>query len=167
LDNLNHAGFYVNEPPSLPADASFELPELQHSLDWIEQYSDRSIVIEGTVERSTASHLITLLQRPEQTKIRDLKPMLEALMRNIELRRQRCLQLRNGGSPIDRWFELHDTVILMARAASRYNDIRYLNAAIKLIDWALPVHRRSVPVDLLARYILAVSEVQSAFEELI
>jgi hypothetical protein len=167
LSNLEKAGIVLNEPAGLQAEASLRLPEIEDSLEWIDRQSKRSIVVKGTVERSTASHLITLLQHSNLANEYDLKPIFKTLMRNIELKRKRGLQLRSGGNTTDRWFELHDTAILMARGACTYNDLRYLNSALKLIDWALPVHRRSVPVELLARYVLAVSEVQAALEVLV
>ncbi|MGD8848539.1 MAG: hypothetical protein PVI81_07730 [Anaerolineales bacterium] len=166
LNNLEKTGISLLEPRGLSAAPSLSLPEFQHSMAWIEGNS-RSIVAKGTVERSTASHLLSLLVHSGQADRYDLKPMLETLLRHIELRRKRCLQLREGGTPTDRWLELDNTAILMARAARIFNDLRYLNAALKLIDWALPVHRRSVPAELLSRYMLALSEVHASLEVLV
>jgi hypothetical protein len=167
LKNINHTGLEIHDPPRFSADPAFKLPGFEQSKEWFSQRGSHEIVMKGAVDRSTASHLLSLLKHTQGTDGSDLIAAVEVLLRNIELRRKRCLQLRNSGSPTDRWFELHDTAILIARAAVRFNDLRYLNAGLKLTDWALPVHRRSVPADLLTRYILAVSEVHLALEKLL
>jgi len=55
--------------------------------------------------------------------------------------------------------------VLFARAARRRGDLRFLNAAFKLNDWAYPVHRRIRPGPRLARYLLSLAEQETAVSE--
>lgn len=167
LDNLRKTSFQLDAPSFQRVDPSFELPAREQALSWFEQHSAHGLVVKGTVERYTAAHLLTLIQEEGISEPKVIGAFPEALLRHVELRRKNCLQLRGGHGLSERWFEVHDTAILLARWAGRSSDIRYLNTAMKLNDWALVVHRRSVPADLLARYMLSISEVQHAFEVLI
>jgi hypothetical protein len=167
LDNLRKTSFHIDAPSFERVDPSLELPAREQAHNWFEEHSASGLVSKGTVERFTAAHLLTLIQEEGGPELNYIGSFLEALLRHVELRRKNCLQLRGRHGPSDRWFEVHDTAILLSRWAGRSSDIRYLNAAMKLNDWALVVHRRSVPPNLLARYMLSISEVQHAFEVLI
>lgn len=165
VENLKKTSIEFSESFGSSEATALRLPAEEQAVEWLNVRSEMGIVDKGSVERFTAIHLLSILQGQDGAGDLQIKAFVETLLRHVELRRKRCLRLSHGGSTA-RWFEKHDTAILLARGARKYNDLRYLNAAMKLIDWALPVHRRSVPTDLLARYVLAVSEVQLAFEAL-
>jgi hypothetical protein len=167
LDNLERTLMKVGAPARMNSSAEYSLPTEEQASEWLKMQGDEGIILKGTVERFTAEYLLAILQAQVDPQGLNMNAVLERVLRHVELRRKGCLALRSGGSRTDRWFERHDTAILLARGAREFNDLRYLNAAMKLIDWALPAHRRSVPPDLLVRYVLAVSEAQLAFEELL
>jgi hypothetical protein len=167
MNNLEKTSIQIAGHIQQPDDGAIALPALNQALPWFAKTIKGGLIVNGAVERFTALHLLTLLFHRDDRRVPAIEPSIEKLMRHVELRRKKCLQLRGDRRPSERWFELNDTAILMARSARAYADPRYLNTALKLNDWALPIHRRSVPVDLLVRYILAVSEVQSSFEVLV
>ena len=57
--------------------------------------------------------------------------------------------------------------ILFSREARRSGDLRMLNAALKLNDWAFPTHRRLPPSPRLARFLLSLAEQERAVRELL
>lgn len=167
IDNLETTPFSLEVPERLKTASSFSVPQRDDALNWFGDRSSRGVLSKGTVERFTAADLLSLLGQRDTAFSQEIEEALEALLRHVELRRKKSLQLRSAETPSESWYERHDTAILFARAARRWRDLRFLNAAMKLTDWALPVHRRSVPPDLLARYVLAISEVRRAYEDLL
>ncbi len=55
--------------------------------------------------------------------------------------------------------------ILFARAARRRGDLRFLNAALKINDWAYSPHRRIRPGPRRGRYLLSLAEQEMALAE--
>jgi hypothetical protein len=109
--------------------------------------------------------LISLLERPAEDRTFDLDGILESLLRHVETRRRaglRLLSAREGGDP---WMEWLAIAILFARAARRRGDLRFLNAALKINDWAYPSHRRIRLGPRLARYLLSLAEQETALAE--
>lgn len=167
LENLEAAGYPVTEPEKFAAEAYLVLPAGYQAQAWLSERKNIGIIVSGKIERFMALNLLAHLDHTTESSAQDLNNSLESLLRHIEIHRKASVNLREAGSPLERWYEVNDTAILFARAACLQNDLRYLNAAMKLTDWALPVHRRSVPVELLARYVLAVSEVRRAYKVLL
>ena len=167
LDNFQQTSFAIPNHSGGLHEGSLDLPSPQQNHDWLDAVRDGGLIVGGNIERFSAMNLLALLSQGDQTEMQEIRPLLDVLLRHVELRRKGSLRLRTSQRASQRWFEVHDSAILLARSARIYTDLRYLNAALKLNDWALPVHRRSVPVDLLARYLLAVSEVQLAVEALL
>ncbi len=89
---------------------------------------------------------------------------LQSLLRHVEIRREKCLQpVLPALSASQQWLEKHDVAILFARSARRRHDLRLLNAAMKLNDWAYPSHRK-LPVT--PRYLLSLAEQEKSVQEL-
>ena len=167
LNNFGQTSFAIPNHSGGHNEGLLDLPSPQQAHDWLDAVRDGGLIVGGKIERFSAMNLLALLSQDDETVIQEIRSLLDVLLRHVELRRKGSLRLRTSQRASQRWFELHDSAILLARSARIYTDLRYLNAALKLNDWALPVHRRSVPVDLLARYLLAVSEVQLAVEALL
>lgn len=167
LSNFEQTSFALSDQTIAIDEDELAIPLPQPSREWLEKTRERGLVLGGTVERFSAMELLALLAQEDDLVLEEIRPLLDALLRHVEIRRKRSLQLSADQRPSQRWFEVHDSAILLARSARTYMDLRYLNAALKLNDWALPVHRRSVPADLLARYLLAVSEVRLAVEKML
>jgi hypothetical protein len=61
--------------------------------------------------------------------------LLERTLRHVEVKRQDCLSSPIGADSPSRWLERHDVTLAFCRAARRHNDLRFLNAALKMTDW--------------------------------
>ena len=92
---------------------------------------------------------------------------LESILKHIETRREESLQdfdpVVNGEGL---WFERLDIVILLARAARRKKDPRFLNAVLKLNDPYFSKLRRKSTQPEMVRFLLALAEQELAFKEL-
>ncbi len=133
---------------------------------WLEGMRNAPLIEAGCVPRGTAAALARLLggEGPPDARKAMQERWLPALLRHVELKRREALRLRPGGTPLETWMERDETAILFVRAAKTWGDLRYLNAAMKLNDWGYAVHRRAVPVQLRARYLLALAEQEALIE---
>jgi folate-dependent phosphoribosylglycinamide formyltransferase PurN len=91
----------------------------------------------------------------------------EMLLRHVEVERTQSLQLASvPPSSVAAWIERHAVATHFARQARRDGDVRLLNAALKLNDWAYPRHRRGAESELEGWYALALAEQELAFRQL-
>jgi hypothetical protein len=113
----------------------------------------------------TGDILLALLDShlPEATAF--LQPSLETLLRHVETRRKDCLPLSPPGPAEAAWMEKHAFAILFARTSRHQRDLRFLNAAMKMNDWAYPGHRRLPVGPRLVRYLLALAEQERSATE--
>lgn len=62
---------------------------------------------------------------------------LERLLRHIEVKKKHCLSpIIPAAGPSEEWIEKHRMAILLAKQARRSHDLRFLNTALKLNEWA-------------------------------
>jgi hypothetical protein len=149
---LKHAvelGLLPSLPDEVALDAAppeFDRQQAQARRGWLEQ---GNLIRREGVRVGTMDTLNEIFRDPETDSI--VLPVVESLLRHIELRKDRALRLSPAGSEGEAWIERHGASILLARAAVRYSDPRYLNAALKLNDRAWRFHRR---VQLDRRHVL-------------
>lgn len=92
---------------------------------------------------------------------------LEALLRHVEIQRRRSLATIQPDRGVEASrMERLDIAILLARAARRRSDPRFLNAALKLNDWAYRTYRRLPRQASTARYLLALAEQEVSLAEI-
>jgi len=132
---------------------------------WLGSLPEGKLILPRGIPVGTGDLLLALLESdvPEATAL--LPPMLESLLRHVETRRRDCLPLNAPGPVEARWMEKHAVAILFARASRRQRDLRFLNAAIKMNDWAYPGHRRLPVGPRLVRYLLALAEQERSASE--
>ena len=71
---------------------------------------------------------------------------LERLLRHVEVKRKEALVAKQDTPDSDTlWLERHAVALLFCHQASRSHDLRFLNAAMKLNDWAFPYYQRRSP----------------------
>jgi len=137
--------------------------------EWAANLPGGKVVSKAGLQADTGTYLDALERegRPEDQEF--LLTSLESLLRHVEVRRKKCFpNLDPPSSPERLWLEKHDIAILFCRHACRTGDLRFLNAAFKLNDWAFKTHERRTPTKpCLARYRLALKEQERAVEELL
>ncbi|MCR4414982.1 MAG: hypothetical protein NUV77_21395 [Thermoguttaceae bacterium] len=135
---------------------------------WVEGVPEGKVVTAKRLFAGTGRHLAAL----EETRLSKYKAFLdrslESLLRNVEIRRHGSLQpLVPPVTAEDAWVEKHDVAILFAATARRRRDLRFLNAAMKLNDWAFRSHRRLPWGRALSRYLVALAQQELAAKELL
>ena len=128
--------------------------------NWREKLREDNPIRREGVAPGTMARLLALLLENGSQSDPDLRRVIEALLRHVELRRERALELTPASSWENQWAERHDAAILLARAASAYHDPRYLNAALKLNDRAWQKHRRFRLDQTHVLYLRALAEVE-------
>ena len=160
------AGLLPSSEPHTARDAS---PASSDQLErWVCSVPDAKVITAQRLVAGTGRWLRAIEALGVDTHKEFLDRNLEALLRNVEIRRQRCLQPLLPAADLDvLWMEKHDVAILFASTARRRRDLRFLNAAFKLNDWAFRAHRRLGPRPRLVRYLLALSHQELAAAELL
>ena len=90
---------------------------------------------------------------------------MECLLRHVEVRRKDSLPTLPTLADPDRQLIRHDIALCFVTATRRWDDIRFLNAALKLNDWAYRSYRRGSITQPLSRYLLALTECELALIE--
>jgi hypothetical protein len=65
------------------------------------------------------------------------------------------------------WLERHAVAVLFCHQAQCSHDLRFLNAALKLNDWAFPYYQKPVSKQRLASYVQALNAQEQAIQELL
>ncbi len=93
---------------------------------------------------------------------------LEKLLRHVEVRRKSCLPVLTASVFADQlWLERHAIAALFCRVARRHHDLRFLNAAFKLNDWAFTDPQSKSSPALLSAFLQALEEQETAARELL
>jgi hypothetical protein len=125
-------------------------------------------IIIGKAIVAGAGRNLDLLDEEDDPQLRGFLTLsLEGLLRHVEVKRRDCLS--EFYPPLraeEFWLQRHDISILFSRHARRRGDLRMLNAAFKLNDWAYPHYCRNALRAPLARYLLALTEQEIAAKEL-
>ncbi len=127
---------------------------------WLTQLPNQQLVNRGVVQRDAGARLESVDAAAFAGRQVSPSDALEAMLRHVELRRNACL--REFDPPLysqqDIWLQRHDVSILLSRHARRAQDIRFLNAALKLNDWAIGQRGQQVHPLIGARLVLALAE---------
>jgi len=92
--------------------------------------------------------------------------LFERTLRHVEVKRQDCLSSPIGDAPTSLWLERHDVTLAFCRVTRRHNDLRFLNAALKMTDWYAKRYRSagSHPAES-ARFLLALAVQEACARE--
>lgn len=94
---------------------------------------------------------------------------MEKTLRHVEVKRRQCFVSREAPrlTQTQLWVKRHKTAILFCRYARLHCDLRYLNAAFKLNDWAFRRYQHSHPSDAKSLYLAALQEQELTAQELL
>ena len=145
----------------VPMDATPQVPlvPVQELEEWIDGIPDRKVIARRSIAAGTGYYLDQIAERDLEQHRDFLSRSFESLMRTVEVQRQRSISAVDGrADKHDAWMETHDVSIAFCRHSRRTGDMRFVNTACKLLDWAFPTHRRIADGERLARYLLAMAE---------
>lgn len=150
-------------------DPATEQAALAAAESWLQTTSSRNVLERGVLLAGSADHLRVLLNAQlDRDKRGWLDDQLERLLRHVETRRQESLQTFSPA--LDKaaaWNERHAVTRLFLQITRFRSDLRFLNAALKLNDWAFKAHRKLSANDpRLLRYISNLVEQQALLNAL-
>jgi hypothetical protein len=140
------------------------LPEL---MAWKKDLWDGKVIRTGIVKTGAGFYLDQADLNEAVFHDSFVSDNLESILKHIETRREESLQ--DFDPVVDGeglWFERLDIVILLARAARRKKDPRFLNTAFKLNDWYYSKLKRKSTQPEMVRFLLALAEQEYTFKEL-
>jgi len=146
--------------------------EINAATAWLRSLSDGQAIRRGVTALDTGRRLDQLAAAADPQAAAVVDDNAERLLRHIETRRRESLSElcdpQRNPLPLDRHarsMQRHDIAIFFCRHARRKQDIRFLNAALKLNDWAFAAHRRFRASEHSARYLLALAEQETTLHD--
>lgn len=131
---------HKSEIQKLPTPREFTQDEIYAWIGSVRK--DRKLIWQGmgSYQREMILFLDDKGTKAQKEKIIEI---MELLLRHVEVRRKRCFFRKDTSRKnMDRiWEQRHETSILFCEFAARHNDLRYLNAAFKMNDWAFYHYR--------------------------
>ena len=142
------------------------LPSLEQFQGWLQDLPQERVIDRTGLAPGTGLMLLSILDTPGQHRT-FLLTELERILRRIEVKRQSALQLPPTSASQNAWMEKHAIAILLSRAALVFQDLRFLNAALKLNDWAFPSHLRLHRGPQVERYLWSLVEQETSWKALL
>jgi hypothetical protein len=165
LQRATELGLVLNSPAEILGAAPVT-PHDRGQIDkWRKTFLDRPPRWQVAVEPGMIGKLSVLLDDDPAAQDGDLHPVVESLLRHVELRRERALERIKAWGPEPFWLERHEAAILLAAATRRSHDPRYLNAAFKLNDYAWRAHRHFRLDPRHVKYLRSLAEAELALRK--
>ena len=148
--------------PMIPQDELRPLlPAQQDCMSWQLLLKDEKIARWKGVRPGTGAFILAVsMDRADDDG--ELIEWMEVLLRHIEVRRKAGLMLLPEGRMDQGFLERSQVAYLFSRAGVRWNDLRFLNAALKLNDWSFPYFRRAAVDSAAWWYALSLAGAESA-----
>ena len=165
--NLANLGWIeMNEPEQLEKKKTDE-DERLNVYRWLNNLKNGRIINQGIIADGAGANLDWLDENNEDPN--GFKAMaIESILRIVEVKRKKILkaysQKLTGDEKIREGLRIS---ILLSRTARRHNDLRYLNAALKMNDWYYPIFRSIVSGKSLIYYLLALTEQEKSTAEML
>jgi len=129
--------------PMIPQDQLRQiLPAQQDCTSWKLLLKDEKIARWKGVRPGTGAFILAMFMDMAADD-GELIEWMEVLLRHVEVRRKAGLMLLPEGRMDQGFLERSQVAYLFSRAGMRWDDLRYLNAALKLNDWSFPHFRRA------------------------
>jgi hypothetical protein len=136
-------------------------------LAWKRDLWDGKVIRAGVIKAGAGFYLDQSVLNKKYYQASFVLENLESLLKNVETKRERCLQNFEPTPDANSiWFERLDIDLLFVRTARREKDPRFLNAALKLNDWYFSYIQRKATLPELVRFLLALVEQELVFKEL-
>jgi len=135
---------------------------------WLSNLPDGKVLVSGKLIPGSGRTLDWLAEHGSTSARAIVNDNLERLLRHVEVKRKEALVAQQDVLDLDTlWLERHAVTVLFCHQAQRSHDLRFLNAAMKLNDWAYPYYQRPVSELRLASYVQALSTQEQAAGELL
>ena len=145
-----------------------EVQDIREIQNWLNPIEETIVVKRNIVKVGSGKYLDILDRNTDKKQKSSVSRNLERLLRHIEVKRN--LSLTHFDEKIDKdqiWLERHSICILFCRAARRHNDLRFLNAALKLNDFYFREYKKRKLSNRRTAFLLALCEQEYTAMELL
>ena len=110
---------------------------------------------------------LDILDHSNKDHLAFVKAAMESLLKHVEIKRKKFLKAFSHNLSIREMFlEGLAISVLFSRYAYRHKDLRFLNTAFKINDWAFPKLKRENNSKSLSLFLLALTEQEKSAQEL-
>jgi hypothetical protein len=135
---------------------------------WLSNLPGGKVLANGKLVPGSGRMLDWLAEHGDAAAKVTVQDNLEHLLRHVEIKRKEALIVQQDKLDGDTlWLERHAVAVLFCHQAQRSHDLRFLNAALKLNDWAFPYYQKPVSELRLASYVQALTVQEQAVKELL
>jgi hypothetical protein len=167
LSNAAELGYGIQgQVPNERAWITF-LPIQELVLRRFQELFEQSLLQDGFIQPDTGEVMTAMLLLEPDVVEPETRSWMERLLRHVEVRRKDSLPTHPTHSDQDRQLIRHDIALCFVTAARRWDDVRFLNAALKLNDWSYRSYRGRAIMPSLSRYLLALTECELALREVL
>ncbi len=96
-----------------------------------------------------------------------VKQIAEQLLRSVEIKRKSSLKPDPPVSAMETWREKQSIAIFFSHMAVKQKDLRFLNATLKINDWAFPFYRDRMILPRSAVFAYSLQEQENALQRLL
>jgi hypothetical protein len=156
--NLTILG-WIEENGSLQTDENKNEEDARSLVDqWFKDLKNSKIIDQGLIVKGTGANLDWLDDNDKDLK--DFKTSaLESILRIVEVKRKSIINALSQDLTHDEKIREGLMIsIMLSRASRRHEDLRYLNAALKMNDWYFPICRKLKSEKTSVLYLLALTE---------
>jgi hypothetical protein len=156
------------EAHPLPPGTEIAVIDADAAQTWLSNLPDGKVLANGKIVPGSGRMLDWLAVHGDAAAKALVNDNLERLLRHVEIKRKEALIPNQETPDIETlWLERYAVVVLFCHQAQRSHDLRFLNAALKLNDWAFPYYQKPVSELRLASYVQALTVQEQAVKELL
>jgi hypothetical protein len=107
------------------------------------------------------------LEQGRRKALEDLLHVAEQLLLHVEVKRKASLRAAYSATAMEAWGEKLSIAIFFCHVAQKQNDLRFLNTALKINDWAYRFFRERMIPPQASIFIASLQEQESSMEGLL
>ena len=165
--NLANLGWIALNEPLLTVKENYQEENGSKVYQWINDLKNGRIIDRGIIAKGAGANLDWLDDNNED--LNGFKAIaLESILKIVEVKRKKIINAFSWELTVDeRYQEGLMISILLSRTSRRHDDLRYLNAALKMNDWYYLIFRSRSLEKSLIYYLLALTEQEISAAELL
>ena len=156
------------EAHPLPPETEIVVIDADTAQTWLSNLPGGKVLANGLLVPGSGRLLDWLAVHGDAAAKALVNDNLERLLRHVEVKRKEALVVQQDKTDVDAlWLERHAVAVLFCHQAIRSHDLRFLNAVLKLNDWAFPYYQKPVSELRLASYVRALTVQEQTAQELL
>jgi hypothetical protein len=160
--------FLQKNSTDIPKTSKEIIPSPELIQNWLTDHSAGKGEKDIEITPQTRSIMVWMDEHGDASQQKVALDIMEHLLRHVEVKRKKCFITGVEYRTTDHiWQQRHDVSILFCRYAIRHHDLRFLNAAFKLNDWAFRHYQHAKPSAAKSSYLAALQEQELAAKELL